>query len=135
MFWASFEIFTFSEVLLSRFTECEIYSRLLEGTVSFLNVPSLCDIDEGSCDKSSTKSKNSSVFIWESVLSYEDGSINEGLIFLLDKWVDLVGSEPTDSSMGTRNLGSSDIFESFNWSVEMAVGDARFWTNNILPML
>ena len=49
------------------------------------------------------------VLIRESLLSSVDGSTSEDSLYLLDKCVDLVGSEPTVSSMGTRNLGSSDM--------------------------
>ena len=99
-------------------------SSLSEGKVPFLHVPSLSDKGEGSYDKSSTKSKNFSVFIRGSLLSSVDGGASEGILFVLDKLVHWVGSLPTVTSMGTRSSGSSDIFGSINWSVEMAVGGA-----------
>ena len=107
--WLSFELLTLSEVLSTTLIDYEFSSALTEGTVSWLDVPSLSDKDECSCDKSSTNSKNSSVLIRELLLSSVDGSTSEDSFYLLDKCVDWVGSEPTVSSMVTRNLGSSDM--------------------------
>ena len=77
--------------------------------MSSLDVPSLAEKCEGSCDKSSTKSKNSSVLIRESLLSSMDVSNSEDSLYLLGKCVNCVGSKPTVSSMGTSNSGSSDV--------------------------
>ena len=72
--WLPFELLTLSEVLSTTLIECKFSSALTEGTVSSLDVPSLSDKSEDSCDKSSTNSKDSSILIRESLLSSVDGS-------------------------------------------------------------
>ena len=58
MSWLSNELLTFSEVLSTTLIECKLSSTLTEGTVSsWLDVPTLSDKGEGSCDNSSTNSK------------------------------------------------------------------------------
>ena len=46
--WLSTELLTLSEVLSTTLIECELPSALTEGTVSWLDIPSLSDKGEGS---------------------------------------------------------------------------------------
>ena len=110
--------------LLSWTSEWEVSSTCIEGVMSVWHVFSSSITDEGFCDKSSTKSKNSSVFIRESLFSFVDGSTRESSEFSLGKLVSFVWVESMDSSLGTKRLGSSDIWESIKLSVEMTTGGA-----------
>ena len=102
--WLSNKLLTLSEVLSTTLIECELSSTLTEGTVSScLDVPSLSDKGEGSCDNSSTNSKNSFVSIRESLLSSVDGNLSEVSLYLFDRCVLWVESEPALSSVGTKN--------------------------------